>query len=329
MLKQILVILAIVICSATAHSQDPQFSQVFAAPLYLGPSFAGATGGTRVATNFRDQWPALKREYVSYSLSVDHFFRTTNNSIGLAVYRDHAGMGLLTSTYCMLQYSYVFNITRKMQLRPGIEASFNTRNINYNRIVFGDQLAFEGNLPTTIETSIEKNVSYIDFATSAALFHPFYWLGFSIHHLTIPNQSLLGAKSQVPVKISFYGGKKIQLKSPQAHRRGDNLYVAFEFKNQAKFNQLYTGAYWEYAYMTIGLWYRGIPMKKTFESYFNNDAVVIVFSYTFDKLKMGYSYDITTSHLLTRSAGSHEVSLVYVMMPKGKPKRKIVPCPMQ
>ena len=320
-------ILIVIYCSSTM-AQDPQFSQVFAVPLYLGPSFAGATGGTRIATNFRDQWPALKKEYISYSLAVDHFFRSTNNSLGIIIYNDQSGLNLLTSTNIALQYSYVFNITKKLQLRPGIEASYNIRSINYNKIVFGDQLTFEGNTPTSVEPFINRKITYVDFATSAVLFHPLYWIGLSVHHLSTPNQSLTGSSSKVPIKISLYGGKKIRLKSPRARRRGDNVYVAFEYKKQAKFNQCYTGAYWDYLDFSMGLWYRGIPFMKTYQSYFNNDAAVLVFSYNFDKIKFGYSYDITTSHLLLNTAGSHEVSLVYTFVSKEKPKHKIIPCPM-
>lgn len=327
--KQLLYILFFGLCSVKTHAQDPQFSQVFAVPLYLGPSFAGASGGTRVASNFRDQWPAFKQEYTSYSLAVDYFSPSTNSGFGLAVFRDQTGVELFTSTYCLLQYSYFIPLTRKLQLRPGIEASYNIRSINYNHIVFGDQLSVDNSLPvSSIEPSPDQNFSYFDFATSVALFHPQYWFGISVHHLAKPNQSLLGSESKVPLKLSMYGGKRIDILSKRANRRGDRLFAAFEFKKQAKFSQLLTGSYLEYDDFTFGLWYRGIPFIKTYQSYINNDAVVLMVSYTFDKITVGYSYDITTSHLLANSAGSHEVSLYYSIVQKGKPKRKMIPCPI-
>lgn len=329
MKNRFLHILILVLCSITTQAQDPQFSQVFAVPLYLGPSFAGATSGTRVVSNFRDQWPAFNKEYISYSLSFDHYFNKTKSGVGFALFRDQAGIGLMSSTYAMLQYSYIIDITRKLQLRPGIEASFNTRSLNYNRIVFGDQLSFDATMPTTVETALNKSVSYVDFATSAVLFHPLFWLGFSVHHLTAPNQSLLGGVSKVPIKISLYGGRKIPLNnSRMARNRGNNLYVAFEFKRQAQFSQCYTGVYWEYTDFSIGLWYRGIPFYQTYQSYFNNDAAVIVLSYNFDYFVFGYSYDITTSPLQTLSSGSHEVSLAFKIITKTKKVWKMIPCPM-
>ena len=41
------------------QAQDPQFSQFYAAPLYLNPGFAGTTPYIRAGANFRSQWPSL------------------------------------------------------------------------------------------------------------------------------------------------------------------------------------------------------------------------------------------------------------------------------
>ncbi|MDZ7648916.1 MAG: type IX secretion system membrane protein PorP/SprF [Cytophagales bacterium] len=44
-----------------AHAQDPQFSQYYAAPLYLNPAFTGTTQDHRFITNYRNQWPNAAR----------------------------------------------------------------------------------------------------------------------------------------------------------------------------------------------------------------------------------------------------------------------------
>jgi hypothetical protein len=63
---------------ANGFGQDPQFSQFYSNPLYLAPSFAGATGGSRLCANFRDQWIALPSTFITYSFSYDHYFEPFN-----------------------------------------------------------------------------------------------------------------------------------------------------------------------------------------------------------------------------------------------------------
>jgi len=73
--------------------QDPHFSQFYAAPLYLGPSFAGAGENTRIMTNYRDQWPKMPGVFVTYSFSADHYMPDLNSGFGLFVMKDQAGDG--------------------------------------------------------------------------------------------------------------------------------------------------------------------------------------------------------------------------------------------
>ena len=54
-------------------SQDLEFTQFYANPLYLNPAFAGSHGCPRVSMNYRDQWPGLSGSYVSYSACYDQY----------------------------------------------------------------------------------------------------------------------------------------------------------------------------------------------------------------------------------------------------------------
>jgi hypothetical protein len=52
-------------------AQDVSYSQVYASPLYLSPSFTGLTNGSRVSLTYRDQWPGIPNTYRTYSLAAD------------------------------------------------------------------------------------------------------------------------------------------------------------------------------------------------------------------------------------------------------------------
>ncbi|MFN5910373.1 MAG: type IX secretion system membrane protein PorP/SprF, partial [Bacteroidota bacterium] len=70
-------LLALLMLSALSGSfaQDPTFTQFYANPLYLNPAFAGSHGCPRFALNYRNEWPSLTGNYVTYSASYDQYFK--------------------------------------------------------------------------------------------------------------------------------------------------------------------------------------------------------------------------------------------------------------
>lgn len=311
-------------------AQDPQFSQIYAIPLYMGPSFAGSTGGTRIGLNFRDQWPAVDKEFISYSISADHYFNGTSNGIGMILYQDHSGMGNLTTSNISVQYAYAFNLDKKFSIRPGIQFSFVNRRIDYSKIIFGDQLSLQAVKPASIEPQLNTSINYLDFSASLLANHPEFWFGLTFNHLSQPNESLLGAKAQVPIKMNVFGGKKFVIKHRSLRNQKKNVYAMIQFKSQEQYFQALIGCFWENNDFITGLWYRGVPVQKTYGSYRNNDAFIFLVGYQFREFSVGYSYDFTTSRLVSNSAGSHEISLIWKRLKPHKSSKKkwdVISCP--
>jgi len=63
-------------------SQDPQFSQYYAAPLYLNPAFTGTSQSHRFIANYRNQWPNIARGFVTTAVSYDVDLHQYNSGIG-------------------------------------------------------------------------------------------------------------------------------------------------------------------------------------------------------------------------------------------------------
>ena len=89
--------------------------------------------------------------------------------------------------------------------------------------------------------------------------------------------------------------------------------------------------YYSHDPLVFGVWYRGIPLFKSYDNVINNDAIALLIGYTIKdyNLSIGYSYDATISRLATNSSGSHEISIVYeIASKKSKRKRRkfFVPC---
>ncbi|MCG8577246.1 MAG: type IX secretion system membrane protein PorP/SprF, partial [Flavobacteriales bacterium] len=51
--------------SGTSWSQDPEFTQFYANPIYLNPAFAGSHGCPRLNLNHRNQWPSISGAFVT------------------------------------------------------------------------------------------------------------------------------------------------------------------------------------------------------------------------------------------------------------------------
>ncbi len=78
----VLVVVLILAAGETVTAQDPQFSQFYAAPLYLNPAFAGSTGQARVGANYRNQWPAIDANFNTFSAFADFYIEDKNSGCG-------------------------------------------------------------------------------------------------------------------------------------------------------------------------------------------------------------------------------------------------------
>ncbi len=329
-------------CGVTA--QDPQFSQFYAAPLYLNPSLTGSTGQARAGVNYRNQWPAIDANFITMSAFFDYFIEDKRSGIGLILNRDVEGLAGLRSTFVGLQYSYELQLTKSLGFRPGAQVALYNRDINFNRLTFGDQFdPVTGELisPQTAEqfrTNFSK--TFVDLSMGGVFFTRTAYLGVAAFHLNQPNQSIIDEESPLPVKLSVHGGFKYYMKpgvkgtgiyAKEAER---SLAPAFQYRHQGRFDQLDLGLYYTAEPMVLGLWYRGVPFKQI-NGIVNNESIVLLVGFTNigakEALNIGYSFDYTISKLGAGSGGAHEFSLTYtwpMRNPRKPPRDKLViPCP--
>jgi type IX secretion system PorP/SprF family membrane protein len=304
--------------------QDPQFSQFYSNPLYLAPSFAGATGGSRLCANFRDQWVALPATFMTYSFSYDHYFSPFNSGVGVLAYRDVAGTGDLGTFSLGIQYSYNLTIKRTVNVRPGLHFSYRETGLSFNQLKFVDQLMNQNpDAPSTFLPSSLDRARDVDLALSTLVYSKRIWAGTTVDHLLKPDVSLYADKETVPIKVSVYGGVELVRKGRLLKPVDETMTLAFLFKSQAHYNQLDLGVYWHKNPLVLGLWYRGIPPFNSDRG----DAFVILLGYKTTYFNIGYSYDVTISNLIAHAIGSHEISVSYKFLMPRRKKRGSVPCP--
>lgn len=321
--------------SFLAFAQDPEFSQYYSAPLYLNPAFAGTTMDHRFMANYRNQWPNIARGYVSYAASYDYNLHDYNSGVGFLVTVDKAGSAGMKSSQFNFQYAYRWSISDKWVISSGLNFGYAFRSIDFNKLLFGDQLQFDsdGSTPSDDPALFNLgNANYFDFNAGLLAYNKTFWLGFASSHINKPNRSLLNEEASIPIKMTFHGGIRIPLeRGPFVRDRMSVLSPSFVYKMQGNFSQLDLGAYFLYEPIAIGLWYRGIPVKQNVVSNLSRDAVVVILGFQFDKIDIAYSYDFTVSELGPISGGTHEVSVQYKLAiqthTRTKKKQKFIPCP--
>ena len=311
-----------------SKAQEPQYSQFYAAPLYLSPAFTGNTPGTRFAAIYRNQWPAVSGTFQSVSASLDFNLDQLNSGVGFYVHRDQAGSAGLSYTNLGVSYSYTVRFNPKLAFKPAMGIGFSQRGVDPTKLVFGDQLI--SGASTSIQTSsVYDNTYYMDVSAGGLLFGDQFWAGYSAYHLNRPNESLTEGEERSSIRHSLHGGYNYPLRKSGKGIIESSLTFAANLKAQREWTQLDLGGYFMYAPFYTGVWYRGIPISKTVENNANNDAVVILAGLKIDKFKFAYSYDITVSKIWANTGGSHELSFIYESAKSKKRKRRFrrVPCP--
>ena len=303
-------------------AQDLQLTQFYASPIYLNPAFTGANADSRFSTTYRNQWAALPGAFTSFLMSYDYYVNELHSGVGIMLTSDKAGTAGLGTNTVGLNYAYDYKFNRTWSASIGIRASYSYRALDFNRLIFGDEIA--RGAATSLQTPIPEKVKFMDFSSGLLVFSQKQWFGLTFNHINKPNESFLGNQTDMPIKGSVHGGANIPLEKRGDGRITDKPYitVAGQYRFQKKFDQVDVGLYYNKPFYFVGLWYRGIPLFKSYKKgYSNHDAVAILIGGRYKQLNVGYSYDITISKLTMVSGGSHEISLNYLFVNPKKLKK--------
>lgn len=297
-----------------AFAQDPEFTQFYANPLYLNPAFAGSHTCPRVNLNYRNQWPGISGDYVTYSASYDQYVRDLKGGLGFFVTNDQAGQGTLKSSTVNAVYSWIKPITRKVSFSFGFQASYLTKVLDWSKLTFGDMIdPKRGFVDQTAEQAGPNASHNFDVSSGILVYSKKFYAGVAAHHLTEPNESFLGDESKLPRKYTAHAGLMI----PVSGRESETFVSPnILYRKQQDFQQMNLGMYFMRGSIVAGLWYR------------NQDSFILLLGLQKDIYKIGYSYDVTVSKLSNKTAGSHELSFALNFKCKKPPiKHRPAICP--
>lgn len=139
MKKAILFLVLFTLIKVTA-AQDLQYSQFYAAPLYLNPALTGMTELTRMGLNYRKQWPGLNYDFQGYSAYLDHYSFDLKSGFGISLNAfEESNLGLKLMDFSGY-YSYQLMISEIHSLRFGTQAGVGRRSSAMDHLLLGDQI---------------------------------------------------------------------------------------------------------------------------------------------------------------------------------------------
>jgi len=304
------VILVAMLFSPTLHAQDPQFSQFYSNPLYLNPAFAGTSSHPRIVSNYRNQWPSSGNTFVTYNVSYDKYIVGMKGAIGVQTLYDREVSGNINTIQSSFVYCYHTKVNDHFFFTSALQAGFIFKQFNTKNLIFPGMINQEnGNINGNYAIPVESGQKiFPDFTFGMVGQRDDVYFGFSLSHLTKPNQSILegDGMGDLPMKYTLHVGAKTHEFIRSLFSKGFSLSPNAIYQQQGVFKQLNLGMYMVSNSITFGTWYRNNLSARP-------DAIIGMIGYATPYFQLGYSFDYVLSDLSLYTMGSHEISLIFYL----------------
>ncbi len=331
------------LATGALRAQDPNFSQFYAAPLYLNPALAGAEKDATFSAVYRSQWRSLgfPQQIGQVSgiipLNSRQHPMMPAGGIGFAAYNDLSGENnnfRATGVQAGAAYNLALKGDFSQVLSFGMQIGLIQKSVDFNELRWGSQynaaapfFGFDYTVSPTINANTLRDKILYPVVHSGIVWNfnsnqgivtkPLSgFVGFSVSNMNQPNEALMRDEaSRLPFLFRMQSGLEYEI--TPAFRLMPNLLWMRQNGN----DQINVGTFLSYqlsetatqipARVMAGGWYRV------------GDSFVLSTALTNSKYTLGFSYDINTSSLryATRGRGAWELSLTYRLL-KNKAARR-------
>ncbi|MXV13862.1 type IX secretion system membrane protein PorP/SprF [Pedobacter sp. HMF7056] len=321
---------AVCLFGKRSEAQDHIYSQFFNEPVYLNPALNGQfKGDLRVNMIYRNQWTNSPAQLSYFTASLDYQIPAFAGGVGLMVTHSAEGSAYLTKNNISGIYSYSVG-TQDYVLSFGVQAGLTNRKIDYNRIIFADQidprLGYDPGLPTAAEPPAFNSRYMFDAGAGMNLVVRNFMTGYSLQHINKPDESFTGTPSLMARRHIAYASFRFALNRYNPDDDSPYLVPSVVYYRQASSSSVSGGVQFKQRSVSIGVWYRTNVAGQS-------DAVVgsVIFDLFGNranknsKVRLGASHDATLSRLnYSNTSGTTEASLGYeVTFPNRDPYRKL------
>ena len=328
-------LLVMLLLFSPGKTQDFQFSQFYAAPLYLNPALTGISQETRMGSVYRNQWPGLDYQFTAFTAYLDHYSFDQKSGIGISLSSFSEEFLKLNTTEISGYYAYNLQLSEDAALQVGTQISYNQKRGTLENLLFGDQIDIfnQSHLPSSADAvgGLEP-FNYFSVGLGAVLTRDKLWIGVAGHHLNRPNLAFYvrDGHTQHWPKYSLQAGYTIPLDEPEFWEEdsGKFVHLMANYKRQGPFQFVDFGLQLLLNQLVLGAGLRNMPIQSDLPK---RESVIALFGLNLSNgLSMGYSYDYPISDVGSQTLGSHELSLRYQFFygtPKSRGRRsRVLPC---
>jgi len=289
--------------------QDIQFSQYVFNGLILNPAYAGYKEVTNLNLVYRTQWTGIQGAPQTISASIDGLLHGEKMGLGFAVTEDQ--LGAQSSLNADISYSYRLLLGNYARLCFGIAGGVNQFTIDGTKLTtINSDRALSNLQSSTLGPDMKAGIFYTDEHYYGALSvtdlfaayrstDPSYLVIRRNRHYYLQTGALINLNENIRLKPSiifkedFHGPTNVDLNTFLLF--SDRLWLGMSYQSSMKIFQN--------ARLQHGL--------------VSTDAIsALVEYYVNERLRIGYSFDYSTTNLRNVSSGSHEISIGYSFQPR-------------
>jgi len=313
------------------HAQDVTFSQFLYSPSYYNPAACGIDIGMIGTVNYRRALMYLPSRFETYAVGIDQSIHDSDikglGGVGLYVINNQEGEGSLNTLSLGVPISGRVDLSDHWTLQAGIAPKIYQKTINWDHLIFGDQLnPYYGIVLPKSEVTLENaapSISFFDFdvglwarwesdpSFQANVFNDVFDIGVSIQHIPEPNQSFFMVKSKLPSKYVLMARYSHAITD---YRMVDSkIQPVFMFEKQGTMQDFVAGVNYARPGFNVGGFFRREQNSLlTFsELIFLTGVDVSLNSDMLSSVRINYSVDVTMVNSKRKGNLSHEISLIF------------------
>ena len=227
-MKKIITILLLIV-TAKVVGQDAQFSQYYAASLYLNPAFSGIYNDPSVHMNHKRQLQSV--DIVNELTQVSFIFpikpkgslEQSLGGVGIMAFNEKSGFqGVYQRNSVFLNYAHnlKFGLLTSYLISIGVQAGYEMRKLNFSNLAWGSQYnafyGFDDSLPIPVtefddqqqNAVVNAGIMYYYNPERNYLLHKYSaFVGMSATNLNRPNTSFtIDSENSPPILWKYNGG---------------------------------------------------------------------------------------------------------------------------